>query len=88
MFQMTCQLSVFHALKWSINNQEITPEIQDKWNMLVERDKNGTNGIISTQLTVYNASTKFHPGEYKCTPVCLYDSPGANIGIRVTVSIG
>jgi hypothetical protein len=87
-FRMFCRLSLFHSLKWTINNREITYSDQEKWNMVVDSDSKPVNGTIFTELTVYNASTNFHQGEYKCTPVCLYDSPRANVGVKVTVSIG
>lgn len=86
-FKMSCELSRFHFVKWTINNREITPQMQDEWNMHVFTE-NETDGFIYTELRVNNASTKFHPGDYKCTSVCLDSEVGANQGVKVTVSIG
>lgn len=86
-FTLSCELSQFHSVKWTLNNREVTPALEDDWGMEIETS-DVMNGFIYTQLTVQNASIEFHPGEYKCTSVCLYDSPGANLGLKVSVTIG
>lgn len=87
-FTLSCDLSRFHNLKWMLNGREITPQIQDELDIFVETGRE-TDGYIYSELLVVNASTKFHVGEYKCTPVCLSSSRvGANHGVKVTVSIG
>lgn len=89
-FVLACELSHFHHLRWTLNNREITSQIADEWDMYIETEKE-VDGYVYSELVVNNASIHFHPGEYKCTPLCLdsHAVAGAgNLGVTVTVSLG
>jgi hypothetical protein len=73
-FIMSCELTRFHIIKWTMNNREITPQMQEEWNMRIFTS-NESMGYVYSELQVFNASTKYHPGEYKCTSVCLSKDP-------------
>lgn len=90
-YKLNCSLSKYHTIKWTINSREVTPQLEDEWDIDIENGEE-MDGSLYTELRVNNASQKHHAGEYRCTPQCFSYSgtPGTtnNIGVTVSINIG
>ena len=88
-FTLSCILDQFHVIKWTLNGREVNYEDEQRMGIEIRTgNPHPRTNMTNTQLTVYNASSLLHDGEYKCTTICKSNVKGANEGIKITVNIG
>ncbi|CAG7733002.1 unnamed protein product [Allacma fusca] len=68
-FRMSCHLSKFNSVKWTLDGKELEHHLGRQLNVVVKTSETRHGEDIHTEIMVTNA-TRQHSGEYKCVSLC------------------